>query len=56
MESPWPEDKIQIIFLSNHVSCFCNDSGGEATVIGEQNNIACAFVLQKLPVYNTWKV
>lgn len=56
MESPWPEDKTPIIFLSNHISCFCNDSGGEAAVIGEQNNAARAFVVQKSPVYNTWKI
>lgn len=52
MESPWPEDQIQIIFPSNSISWFCNDSGGEATIIGEQNNVARAFVLQKLPVYS----
>lgn len=56
MESLWPEGQIQIIFPSNGISCFCNDSDGEATIIGEQNNVARAFVLQKLPVYSTWKI
>lgn len=50
------EDKIYIIFLSNHISCSCNDALDAATIIGEQNNVAHAFVLQKLPVYNTWKI
>lgn len=47
------EGKFYIIFPSNHKSCLCNDALDEATIIGEQNNDAHAFVLQKLPVYNT---
>ena len=50
------EDEIYIILLSDHISCSRNDTLDEATIIGEQNNVAHAFVLQKLPVYNTWKI
>lgn len=50
------KDKICAIFFSHHVSCSCNDALDEATIIGEQNNVAHAFVLQKLPVYNTWNI